>query len=165
MMNYIFKSKVENHQQIKKQLLEQINLIPKNPIISQRENILHTDWNLPSAMHREYSNLFVQAVSPHLEMIRKEFNVERIEIDNFWFQIYGKNGNHGWHTHLKTHYSNVYFLECPIGFSTQFKDFSEPCEEGDVLSFPAFLPHCSPPLNSDFRKTVIAFNTSIIGGQ
>ena len=163
-MNFIFKSKVPNHEEIKKILLQQINLIPKNPMISERENILHTDWNLPKVMHREYSNLFIQTVSPHLEMIRKELNAEKIEIDNFWFQIYGQNGKHGWHTHPKTNYSNVYFLECPKGSSTKFKDFTQECEEGDILSFPAFLPHCSPIIVDDSIKSVIAFNTNILSG-
>ena len=163
-MNFIFKSKVPNHEEIKKILLQQINLIPKNPMISERENILHTDWNLPKVMHREYSNLFIQTVSPHLEMIRKELNAEKIEIDNFWFQIYGQNGKHGWHTHPKTNYSNVYFLECPKGSSTKFKEFTQECEEGDILSFPAFLPHCSPIIVDDSIKSVIAFNTNILSG-
>ena len=163
-MNYIFKSKVANHQKIKEQLLKQINLIPLNPMRSEKEDIAHTDWNLPKAMHREYSQLFIQTVLPHLEMIREKLEAETVEIDNFWFQTYGQNGKHNWHTHPKTNYSNVYFLECPSGFSTQFKGFSEPCEEGDILSFPAFLPHCSPPLTGDFKKTVIAFNTNIISG-
>ena len=163
-MNFIFKSKVPNHEEIKKILLQQINLIPKNQMISERENILHTDWNLPKVMHREYSNLFIQTVSPHLEMIRKELNAEKIEIDNFWFQIYGQNGKHGWHTHPKTNYSNVYFLECPKGSSTKFKDFTQECEEGDILSFPAFLPHCSPIIVDDSIKSVIAFNTNMRSG-
>lgn len=161
-MNYIYQSKVENHQEIKEKLLQQINLIPQNPIVDKDQNILHTDWNLPSAMHREYVNLFVETVTPHLEMMRKKFNAQRIEIDALWFQVYGKNGKHNWHSHPRTNYSNVYFLECPPGFSTQFKDFSKTCEEGDILSFPAFLPHCSPCLIDKSKKTVIAFNTSIV---
>ena len=163
-MNYIFKSKVENHQEIKDTLLQQINLIPQNPILDNKQNIFHTDYNLPRAMYREYSSLFIETVTPHLKMVREKLEAEMIEIDAFWFQIYGKNGKHNWHTHPKTNYSNVYFLECPPGFSTQFKGFSETCEEGDILSFPAFLPHCSPTITNDFKKTVIAFNTNIISG-
>lgn len=158
-MNYIFKSKVENHQEIKEKLLHQINLIPKNSIISKEESILHTDWNIPSTMHREYAGLFIETVSPHLQMMVQSLEVDKVEISNFWFQQYQEVGEHKWHTHPVANYANVYFLECPKNYSTKFKHFVADCEEGEILSFPAFLPHCSPPLSSNLRKTVIAFNT------
>ena len=160
MKDFIFKSKVDNHQQIKKTLLEQINLIPKNSVMHEKDNILHTDWNLPMTMERKYFDLFMKVVSPHLEMMRKELNVAKVVIDNFWFQTYGKNGKHAWHTHSQTNFSNVYYLECPEGAGTEFIDIDMKCEEGEILSFPAFLPHRSPPLLSDLTKTIIAFNSS-----
>ena len=161
MKDLIFKSKVDNHEQFKKILLQQINLIPKNSIMSENDNISHTDWNLPKAMERKYSSLFVEVVSPHLEMIRKKLNVFKVQIDNFWFQIYGENGKQEWHTHPHTHFSNVYYLECPKGAGTEFQNLDVQCEEGDILSFPAFLPHRSPPLLSNSTKTIIAFNCTL----
>ena len=157
-MNYIFKSKVENHQDIKEKLLQQINLIPLNPLVGKGDNILHSDWNLPPAMHREYKNLFIKTVNNHLINMSHHFGVDQYTITNFWFQRYGQGGRHGWHTHPSCHYSNVYFLECPRGISTKFKNFTEDCEEGDILSFPAFLPHMSPLIENNVIKTVIAFN-------
>jgi hypothetical protein len=159
-VNYIFRSKLSNHLEVKDKLIEQIKLIPKNPYIDKNQNILHTDWNLPRAMHREYASLFIETVTPHLHMMAKALEVDKVEIDNFWFQQYGEVGEHKWHTHSKTNYANVYFLECPKNYSTKFKHFTEDCEEGDILSFPAFLPHCSPPITSNLIKTVIAFNTN-----
>ena len=159
-MNYIFKSKVENHQEIKEKLLQQINLIPQNPLIEKGQNIIHTDWNLPLAMHREYRDLFLKTVNNHLVNMCHTLGVNHYIIDNFWFQKYGQGGKHFWHTHTKSNYSNVYFLECPRGSSTKFKNFIEDCEEGDILSFPAFLPHMSPPIENDEMKTVIAFNVN-----
>ena len=46
MDNFIFKSKIENHIEIKKTLLDQINLIPNNPMHHKQIKIYHTDWNL-----------------------------------------------------------------------------------------------------------------------
>ena len=158
-MNYIFKSKVENHQEIKTKLLQQIDLIPQNPFIDKGSHIIHTDWNLPSAMHREYKDLFVETVKSHLVNMCHTLNVNHYNISKFWFQRYSLGGKHSWHTHPQTNYANVYFLECPSGSSTKFKNFVEDCEEGDILSFPAFLPHSSPVLQTDDIKTVIAFNT------
>ena len=161
-MNFIFKSKVPNHQQIKEKLLYQINLIPTNPYMKEDsgENILHTDWNLPREMHREYAPLFLETIKPHMLSITEALMVKRYEIGYFWFQRYGSQGTHPWHTHANTNLASVYFLECPKGSSTKFKHFTEECEEGDILSFPAFLPHMSPPIDDNSIKTVIAFNAS-----
>ena len=41
-MDYIFKSKIGN-QEIRNKLLEQIDLIPKNPLQEGDQDILHTD--------------------------------------------------------------------------------------------------------------------------
>jgi len=155
-VNYIFKSKVENHQEIKEKLLQQINLIPQNPY----EYIFHTDWNLPKTMHREYKNLFFETVNNHLVNMCHELNVNHYEITTFWFQRYNQGGNHAIHTHPNCHYANVYFLECPKDAGTKFKSFNIECEEGDILSFPAFLPHMSPPIKNNEIKTVIAFNSN-----
>ena len=161
-MNYIFKSKVDNHQQIKEQLLQQINLIPNNPIMENGQNIFHTDYNLPRTMHREYISLFLKTVDEHLKRVSKSINTNKYEVTGLWFQRYKRNGHHPWHTHAQTHFSNVYFLECPKGVSTKFIDFNKECEEGDILTFPAFLPHMSPPIQDDVIKTVIAFNVDFI---
>lgn len=157
-MNYIFKSKVENHQEIKEKLLQQINLIPQNPLIEKADNILHTDFNLPPAMHREYKDLFLKTVVNHLTNMCHTLGVSHYNISHFWFQRYGQGGKHLWHTHPGCNFANVYFVECPRGSSTKFKNFTEDCEEGDILSFPAFLPHMSPLIENDETKTVIAFN-------
>ena len=160
-MNYFFKKKIDNHNQIKQELLSKINLIPNNPFINDFQNILHTDYNLPKEMHREYSYLFFDIVRPHLEKITKSLNCLKYEITGFWFQQYINSGFHNWHTHGHCHFSNVYFLECPKGCETEFKDVKEDYEEGDIISFPAFIPHRSPEIKrAEDRKTIISFNTN-----
>ena len=159
-MNYFFKTKVENHSQIKEKLLKQIDLIPNNPFINQNQNIIHTDWNLPPQMHREYSSLFLDTVKAHLVSIAKSLNCLRYEIGSFWFQQYLNSGFHTWHTHRGCHFTNIYFIECPKGSETKFKNIEIDIEEGDIISFPSFIPHSSPHIkNSKERKTIISFNT------
>ena len=158
-MNYIFKTKVHNHSEIKQNLLDLINLIPTNPIKNETDNIFHTDYNLPSSMHREYFKLFASTINNHLQKMVDELQVGKCEISTYWFQRYGRNGTHHWHTHSCCNYANVYFVECPAGYSTKFKHFTEDCEEGDILSFPAFLPHMSQQIQDDSIKTIIGFNT------
>jgi len=159
-LNYFFKTKVENHAEIKEKLLEQFNLIPNNPFTNQHQNILHTDWNLPPSMHREYRELFFKTVQGHVEEVTKHLNCRKYTIGSYWFQQYINSGFHFWHTHPKTHFTNVYFVECPKGYETEFMNEKQECEEGDIISFPAFIPHSSPPMkNENKRKTIISFNT------
>jgi len=159
-LNYIFKSKVDNFEKIKVELLEKINLIPTNSFKDSSQNIMHTDWNIPTTVHREYASLFFETVKPHVEGVTKKLGAKFYNIDNFWFQRYSGTGHHDWHTHPRSHFSNVFFLECPENASTKFKNIEVNCEEGDVLSFPAFLPHRSAPFASNLIKTVIAFNSN-----
>ena len=158
-MEYIFKSKVSNHQEMKKILLQQIDLIPRNPLKDNGQNIIHTDYTLPITMHREYTKVFVDAVTPHLVEMTKSLNCTEYFINKYWFQKYESGGNHGWHTHPGTQFTNVYFVECPKGSSTKLINKDIDCQEGDILSFPAFIPHMSPTISDGFVKTVIAFNT------
>jgi hypothetical protein len=60
----------------------------------------------------------------------------------------------------------VYYLELPTdGPKTVFKNpfnseeiIYPDVKEGDILTFPSILEHCSPSNNSTHRKTIISFN-------
>tara|TARA_R100001530_G_scaffold74962_1_gene52726 strand:+ start:4 stop:537 length:534 start_codon:yes stop_codon:yes gene_type:complete len=87
------------------------------------------------------------------------------QVHNAWFQRYNKTDTHTWHNHRSCHFTNCYFLELPnIKYKTEIVDrFNKVIEyeaqEGDVITFPAWLKHRSPP-NMDKKKTVISFNSS-----
>ena len=160
-MKYVYKSKVANHNEVKKQLLEMFDKIPKNSINIQNENIVHTDWSIPAEIDREYGSLFLELIKPHMTKITKDLKCSDYEVQNFWFQRYEHKNYHSWHIHPRAHFANVYFVECPKGFSTKFMHFDKECNEGDIISFPAFLPHSSPVITENTMKTIISFNTSI----
>ena len=161
-MDYIFKTKVHNHSEIKQNLLDLINLIPTNPIKNKTDDILHTDYNLPSAMHREYFKLFALTINNHLQKMVSELQVDKCEISTYWFQRYGKNGTHHWHTHSCCNYANVYFVELPDNsVATKFKDIDiNDIKTGDMITFPGYLLHESPKNLSGKRKTIISFNSN-----
>ena len=163
----IFKTKIKNYSETNKLLLEKISLIPNNPYKNLKDSsvISHTDFDLPKKMNREYLSIFLNLVDEHLKKLTKHFECENCQIKNYWFQQYNKGSSHGWHNHTNSHFANVYFVECPKGSSTKFKNFEVDCEEGDLLTFPAFLPHSSPIIENDTRKTVIAFNIDLILGD
>jgi ectoine hydroxylase-related dioxygenase (phytanoyl-CoA dioxygenase family) len=91
-----------------------------------------------------------------------------ILLNNVWIQQYEKGDSHGWHTHENCNFSNVYYIdlngECP---KTHFKfrgfEFEIPVKEGQILTFPGYIAHCSKENKSDYVKSVLAFNSSFCG--
>jgi uncharacterized protein YjlB len=93
--------------------------------------------------------------------------MERIELHNFWFQQYKKQNFHDWHVHPGANYSNIYYLELPKkNMATKFfnqynnKYIEIEIKEGDLLTFPACILHCSDSFYEDATKTIISFNSS-----
>jgi hypothetical protein len=97
--------------------------------------------------------------------MNKKFDGE-LKIQNYWFQQYYYNNYHDWHNHPQCHFSSVYYLELPKGTPiTEFKVSQEiEAKEGDIITFPGYLFHRSPPNGLKKRKTVIVFNSSIYKG-
>ena len=164
--NFYIKTKIKEHNKIKKKLLSLIDKIPKNPY----GNVSNTDWSLPKEYKREYLEFFYIILDPYMNKMTKLFNEKRWRIQNTWFQQYYKNDLHEWHRHPKTNFTNVYYLELPNNsMTTKIKPVinSEKTQniiakEGDLITFPACIPHASEKNNDDLRKTVISFNSDFL---
>jgi hypothetical protein len=157
-------NKINNYKEINKNLLDLINKIPRNPLIEDlNSTISHTDFNLPQNFKREYLEYFFEIIKPYFEEICYKLNSKKIKINNAWFQQYTKNNFHKWHTHPKTNFTNVYFVELPNkSLSTEILGQKNlELEEGDLLTFPAFYYHRSPVNLSEKRKTIISFNIDV----
>lgn len=157
-------TKIKEHFEIKKIILKEIKNTPQNKF----KLITSTDWKTPREIYRKY---FIDYLMPIIkkyylkiaeELQLKDFNINKLIIHNYWFQIYEKNSTHNWHTHASSHFTNVYFLELPDkNLATEIKDYSKlNVEEGDLITFPAYWTHRSPVNNTNKRKTIISFNTS-----
>jgi hypothetical protein len=161
-------TKINNSFEINKKLLELIDKIPNNPFIDNTGNVIsHTDWNLPQNFKREYIDYFLKIIEPYLEKICSKLNTNKFVFSNFWFQQYIKNDKHEWHTHPKTNFTNVYFVELPDkSLATEIlNEKNLEINEGDLLTFPAFYYHRSPINMFDKRKTIISFNADIYDYQ
>ena len=156
----IIKISVKEHKFYKETLL---NLIDEMPDTSY-ELVSKSDWNLPRDFTRKYLDLFYEKViESSMKKIQDYHKADDWSISNGWFQQYKKDSLHEWHNHNGANFTNVYFLELPdLKFKTKIKvgdDVIEyEAEEGDLISFPAYLLHTSEK-NGDSRKTVIAFNS------
>lgn len=157
-------TKIKEHLEIKEMILKEIKNTPQESF----EDISSTDWNVPKDIYRKYFmnyimpiiNKYYLSISKKLKL--KDFDLNKLIIHNYWFQIYNKKSKHNWHTHTSSHFTNVYFLELPDKkLATEIKDYKKlNVEEGDLITFPAYWVHRSPINNTNKRKTIISFNTS-----
>jgi hypothetical protein len=149
-------SRVKNHKKIKNNLLS----IIKNSHSNSYQNISNTDWNLNE--ERKYSKIFLENIKENMNYLANKLSVKNWEIDSLWFQQYLKNDEHDWHTHVKTHFANVYYLELPSKeLVTEFIDGEKiKAKEGDLVTFPAYILHRSALNKTNKRKTIISFNSS-----
>ena len=157
-------TKIKEHSNIKEMILNEIHKTKQN----NYRNVTSTDWQTPSNIERTYFTKYIKdivnkyytRIAEQLKL--KDFNITKLIIHNWWFQIYGKNSTHDWHTHAGSHFTNVYFIELPDPTcATEIKGHDNlNIEEGDLITFPAYWPHRSPINTTNKRKTIISFNTS-----
>jgi len=157
----IIKMNVAEHKFYKTELLNLIDEMPNNPF----QWVSKSDWDLPKSFARKYLDLFYKKViRTSMKKLQDYYKADDWNISNGWFQQYEKDSYHQWHNHEGANFTNVYFLELPDSkFRTKIKVGDEiveyEAEEGDLISFPAYLLHTSEK-NGDGRKTVIAFNSN-----
>ena len=163
--------KVPKFLEHKKNLIDLIYKIPINPLKNVGEKISHQDYNLPKNIEREYIDYFKENIFKDFATNFCNFiGINRIEISELWFQVYEKEDFHEYHTHMKTNFTNVFYINLPHReIKTQIKEknnnFQIDVEEGDILSFPGYYPHCSPKNIYDVNKIIISFNMDCVYGK
>jgi hypothetical protein len=157
-------TKIKNYKEINSKILSLIDKIPNNPIINGNDNILHSDYNLPKTFKREYLEYFFETIKPYFTEICSKLHTTKIQISDAWFSQYTKNCTHQWHTHPECNLTNVYFVELPDkSLGTEILNHDKlDLNEGDLLTFPAYLYHRSPINILDNRKTIISFNSNVL---
>jgi hypothetical protein len=165
-------SRLKNHFEIKSILLNLIDEMPNNSMYPGENNldkISKTDWNLPREHPRRYLDFIKPQIVETISESLGHYKLTGISFDNFWFQQYYQSDFHGWHVHINSHWTNVYFVELPDSrIKTEILKFGNEdlvdydiCE-GDIISFPSMLYHRSPPNLVNARKTIISFNLNFI---
>ena len=162
----VFKTNFYGHKDKKESILNAISSIGKCSVKTEEYNLSHTDWHLSDKWKRPYWPLVENEINSHIEKIAVLFDIRSCVVHNYWVQQYEDNDFHGWHTHGNCMFASVYYLELPNSNQTNFKfigqEFTVDCAEGDIITFPSYLSHCSKPNKSGSRKTVIAFNFSFL---
>jgi len=160
----IFKTEVLNYADKKEQILSSISSVGICSVKVKDYSLSHTDWHLSKKWERPYWFLIEDEIKKHVLEVSKMLNGGEAVIHSFWVQQYGHEDYHDWHFHPETMFSSIYYLELPAENQTTFrfldKEFFVDCKEGDIITFPSYLNHCSKPNKSGSRKTVVAFNFS-----
>ena len=169
MMDLVKIKKIDNHSKIKQTLLDLIDeekgykWSNGDHNTDVKYNVSKTDWQQPSS---KYVTFYLKNMKEYFE--EYDFvNCSQAKVHNIWFHQYYKNDFHGWHVHGGCQFASVYYLELPNKeYATQFYDYNDDkvinvnVEEGDLIIFPSFIPHQSPKILDDSRKTVISANYS-----
>ena len=160
-------SKFNVHSKIKDQLLTLINESPNQTINNKTDNILKTDFYIDE--YRDYKKFLLPHLTPHMKEVFRPLQISGFELGNMWFQQYIKDNTHDWHIHGNCHWTNVYFVElADANEKTQINNIynneqiNYNATEGDIITFPSFLYHRSPNIQSDNRKTIISFNLNFL---
>ena len=156
---------IENHYEIKKDILLSINSMGINPLIDDGQRISNTDWSLPGGHYRPYFKFIEKPFENLVLEIQNKMGGGKLQIVNYWFQQYSPGDFHQWHHHGEASISSVYYVDLPEGaakttFNTSGEEFEIEVKEGQVLSFYGFCNHISKPTKNN--KTVIAFNSDFI---
>jgi hypothetical protein len=168
---YFYSSIVAEHEEIKVNFLDQLKNFPIYGIDElNQQRLYNTDFfinNLRFNTNFNY-NFVLPSFTKHNKAVKELLQYSEpgdFKVVAMWYQQYKKGDYHFWHNHPWSVFSNIYYVDLPAGVShTSFRflgqEFEVEVQEGQILTFPSFLEHCSKPNLSDNIKTVISFNSN-----
>ena len=160
----IYKTKIKDHESVKKTILDFIDRDDFNTENSYNDSISKFDYGNAFDYERPWVKYFAPFFNGALNELLSEMGIQRMsQMHGMWYQQYEENSAHGWHIH-GGHMTGVYYLEFPKG--CPHTNFIHPltgrvdnikAEEGDIVFFPSYIVH-QAPLNKGPRKTIISYN-------
>tara|TARA_B100000287_G_C20302927_1_gene650634 strand:- start:61 stop:633 length:573 start_codon:yes stop_codon:yes gene_type:complete len=163
--NYYVRDKLDNHEEMKSQVLSLIDNSSDGSLEEVNENynnkISKLDWQNNADFERPWVKLILPSLIKKLGEMAYSIGYHSVFIKALWYQQYTKDSIHDWHVHSEN-YTGVYYLEYPEG-APPTKLFGNELtvpnvNEGDVVMFPAMTPHQAPMIKNDVRKTIISYN-------
>jgi|LakMenEpi03Aug12_release.lakeMendotaPanAssembly.Ray.scaffolds.fasta_scaffold186293_5 hypothetical protein len=166
----IFINSVAKHPEIK---LEIIDIIKSGMTFSFRDNgisIANTDYHLSPTFFNmvgpKYWAVLFPTIKEHMSGVAAALGLTEWEISKYWYQEYCRGDYQPWHTHPKTMLTNVYYLSLPKGsvkttLSIAGVESEFEVNEGDIITMPSYIKHCSNVHQGDESKIVVAFNAEV----
>lgn len=149
---------VPNHEELKKRILFSIDCMIDDNDFELNEKGYYYDFDKPN-IKRLYDQDFKQAAAYGIKELEYRYGLQLNKFGTSWFQQYFQDSGFGWHQH-DGHWAVVYYVELPDpSEATEFLNYGTfDVKEGDIIFFPTFLVHRSPPITSNKRKTIVAAN-------
>ena len=153
----------KHHDALKSIILDNINSDPAVSVEDDEMSISNYDWESRQDDTRPWVKIIQPYLQEHFNQCARSEDCECAYIHDLWFQQYIKSDTHPWHVH-SANFTGVYYLQFPEGSSTtqvidhSKKTFDIDAKEGDIIVFPSFFIHRSPPIEHDVVKTIISFN-------
>ena len=165
MVNWIKKYTIpkDEFEELKERILLAIDMI-KDEYDTSFANMSHSDYKAGDA-NKIYRPYFIKWVKPYLQDYCQQWRCDSVDVQNVWFAEYlGEDGaDFDYHTHEGSNMSGALQLLIEDKRNcTVLMHHPIDTDEGDLLLFPAMLPHKSPYV-FDGRKIVIGFNWNMSG--
>jgi len=166
----VFIRSVLRHTEIKSEL---INIIKSGLVFSYKDSnisVYNTDYHVHSTFFNiigpKYWDVLFPEVQDHMRDVSLALDLTEWSISKYWYQEYRQGDYQPWHTHPRTGFTNVYYLSLPEGSKkTTLNIFGTETEfevkEGDIMTIPGYVKHCSKIHTGDDPKIIIAFNADI----
>ena len=186
----VFKFKVKDYKNINSNLLKYIYDLQKNDRIGVKKSI-STD-GIPNHLIyliQSSPNKFFETINNHLHEVFKNygwvFDQSKVICTSMWAIINKKNSFNIEHSHSNNYLSAAYYVKAPKNCgnfktsnpnilnrnvypkaerATEFNsnNITIKINEGDLLIFPAYLPHSVEENKSDEDRVIISFNLDIL---
>ena len=183
----VFKYKLEDYSNHNKLLIEYINQLKKEDPNGQKKSNLG-GWHSPFFDLNNNTSVgykFLATLQPYIIDVFKSygwvFDPKKVMYSGMWAIINKKGDSNNEHIHPNSNLSAAYYVKAPEDCGefvvnnphtinrNIFPDRENPTElnrliakhkveEGDLLIFPAYLPHHVLPNESDEERIVISFN-------
>lgn len=187
----IFKYKIENYEKLNKELSEFIYKLNESDKIGVKKSNIN-GWHSKSFDLNDLDNIpnkFLNHISNNIKDVFKNYgwvyNPSKIMCSSMW-AIINKKGNYNMeHSHSNNYLSAAYYVKAPKNCgnfkasnpsiinrnlfprSNQTTELSSnsasiKITEGDLLIFPAYLPHSVEENKSDEDRVIVSFNIDIL---
>tara|TARA_S200000501_G_C20670914_1_gene676290 strand:- start:266 stop:874 length:609 start_codon:yes stop_codon:yes gene_type:complete len=187
----LFKYQIENYEELNKNLLKFIYELKKNDTAGVKKSNINGWHSKPFNLddENELPKKFLNQINVNIKDVFHQygwvFDIDKVKCTSMW-AIINKKGNFNIeHTHPNNHLSAAYYVKAPNNCGnfkasnpnilnrniqpksskgTEFNSnsISVKINEGDLLIFPAYLPHSVEENESDEDRVIVSFNLDII---
>jgi len=163
-------SKFKYHEDLKEELCRILEEASSEELNAPQAEVYisRCDWQKAKDFNRPWVSFLRKKLFEHMLEIYEDLGYDGFTLHEIWFQQYFTNAMHGWHTH-SGNFTNVYYVDLPNNSSKtcilcpfdQKSVIELDVKEGDIVVFPSFVIHQGPKNLSQYKKTIISYNTNV----